>query len=524
MSKKELIDYPIGVTSSETTFSGLIYGNYHDDLSEGSLRLALISGISGTSNDSSLFEKSLDILCERTDVNQFIAADLENVGNSISNASYPPSDGYFFDDSSPESRYLWRWLTMEAPDLVIEVCDASTSQITKYDGSTNDDSFLSALSRGEGQTPGSIPGIRISCTTDTIEKSFNEVVDNIFSSDTSHSEARIELNKRSERSPIEVAKILGAVYGYKLDQPVNYVQGVAVSGRLRLKSLDDSYPDPNDDISKLVSFLTTDEGYEGNDRSGPNLAAMCWAGELAESTGDNKWNDLLIKVANTYERVERGTAPKPCDPVFGCEDMFFISAMCGRAYKLTGDSKYLDSYTDFLLEANVQQENGLFWHSRNAPFFWGRGNGFAALAYAEGISYLPENNPAKNELIEIHSNQMEGLKDLQQPTGMWTQLLDFDGTYQEMSVTSMVGYALARGIRRGWLKEELRPVLDKAWDGVKKRISNDAGLVDVCTGTGFQESRESYLYRAAEYGYDDRGGSMAIWFATEMEKLQRSDS
>ena len=64
MSKKELIDYPIGVTSSETTFSGLIYGNYHDDLSEGSLRLALISGISGTSNDSSLFEKSLDILCE----------------------------------------------------------------------------------------------------------------------------------------------------------------------------------------------------------------------------------------------------------------------------------------------------------------------------------------------------------------------------------------------------------------------------------------------------------------------------
>ena len=314
------------------------------------------------------------------------------------------------------------------------------------------------------------------------------------------------------------------MYGYKLDQPVNYVQGVAVSGRLRLKSLDDSYPDPNDDISKLVSFLTTDEGYEGNDRSGPNLAAMCWAGELAESTGDNKWNDLLINVANTYERVERGTAPKPCDPVFGCEDMFFISAMCGRAYKLTGDSGYLDSYTDFLLEANVQQENGLFWHSRNAPFFWGRGNGFAALAYAEGISYLPENNPAKNELIEIHSNQMEGLKDLQQPTGMWTQLLDFDGTYQEMSVTCMVGYALARGIRRGWLKEELRPVLDKAWDGVKKRISNDAGLVDVCTGTGFQESRESYLYRAAEYGYDARGGSMAIWFATEMEKLQRSDS
>jgi rhamnogalacturonyl hydrolase YesR len=288
--------------------------------------------------------------------------------------------------------------------------------------------------------------------------------------------------------------------------------------------LDISYPDPTKDIAELVNFLTTDEGYEGNVRTGPNLAAMCWADELAEATGTTKWSDLLLKVANTYERVEKGTAPKPCDPVFGCEDMFFISAMCGRAYKLTGDHEYLNSYTNFLLDANIQQSNGLFWHSRNAPYYWGRGNGFAALAYAEGISYLPEDNPARSVLIEIHSKQMQGLSDVQQPTGMWTQLLDFEGTYQEMSVTCMVGYALARGIRKGWLGKDLTPVLEKAWDGVNKRISDDADLVDVCTGTGFQESRESYLYRAAEYGYDDRGGSMAIWFATELERLHRSDS
>ena len=93
-----------------------------------------------------------------------------------------------------------------------------------------------------------------------------------------------------------------------------------------------------------------------------------------------------------------------------------------------------------------------------------------------------------------------------------------------MSATCMIGYAMARGIRKGWLDQRFVSVLEKAWEGVNRRISNQGGLVHVCTGTGFQESREDYIYRAAEYGYDDRGGSMAIWFATEMERLQRSIS
>jgi len=76
----------------------------------------------------------------------------------------------------------------------------------------------------------------------------------------------------------------------------------------------------------------------------------------------------------------------------------------------------------------------------------------------------------------------------------------------------------------GWLSEKFLPILNKAWEGVNRRISENADLVDVCTGTGFQENRSDYLYRDAEYGYDDRGGSMAIWFSTEMESLLRSQA
>tara|TARA_B100000470_G_scaffold210390_1_gene188485 strand:- start:71 stop:400 length:330 start_codon:yes stop_codon:yes gene_type:complete len=105
---------------------------------------------------------------------------------------------------------------------------------------------------------------------------------------------------------------------------------------------------------------------------------------------------------------------------------------------------------------------------------------------------------------------------------MWTQLLDFPGTYQELSATCMIGYALARGIRKGWLNDSFRDPVEKAWHATNRRISNNGDLVDVCTGTGFQANQSDYLYRAAEYGYDDRGGSMAIWFAIEMEKLHRA--
>jgi len=89
-----------------------------------------------------------------------------------------------------------------------------------------------------------------------------------------------------------------------------------------------------------------------------------------------------------------------------------------------------------------------------------------------------------------------------------------------LSVTCMVGYALARGIRKGWLDNSFMPALEKTWSAAKKRISDNGDLVDVCSGTGFQQKRSDYIYRKAEYGYDDRGGSMAIWFSTEMALLE----
>jgi rhamnogalacturonyl hydrolase YesR len=81
----------------------------------------------------------------------------------------------------------------------------------------------------------------------------------------------------------------------------------------------------------------------------------------------------------------------------------------------------------------------------------------------------------------------------------------------------MIATAMLRGIRRGWLDSATyQPRVDRAWQAILRRTSSDGRLSDVCEGTGKQKSADDYLHRAAIQGRDDRGGGMALYFATEM--------
>ena len=81
----------------------------------------------------------------------------------------------------------------------------------------------------------------------------------------------------------------------------------------------------------------------------------------------------------------------------------------------------------------------------------------------------------------------------------------------------MIGFAMQRGISRGWLsKDEYQPSVDLAWRAIRERTSADGKLVNVCTGTGKQKTLKDYLERPAINGRDDRGGAMGLMFATEL--------
>jgi rhamnogalacturonyl hydrolase YesR len=175
----------------------------------------------------------------------------------------------------------------------------------------------------------------------------------------------------------------------------------------------------------------------------------------------------------------------------------------------------------FLLDGDIQQDNGLFWHCRSAPFYWGRGNGFAALGLTETLTYLPDDHTARADITDMYLDLLDALGESQRQSGMLPQVLDFPGSYDEFTATCMLGYSIARGLRRGWLEDEWRQTLDLAWQGVAERIDDVGNVVDACASTGVQQNVRDYLDRPAVYGFDDRSGGMALWFALEMERLAR---
>jgi rhamnogalacturonyl hydrolase YesR len=165
----------------------------------------------------------------------------------------------------------------------------------------------------------------------------------------------------------------------------------------------------------------------------------------------------------------------------------------------------------------VLREDGLYRHSPLCETAWGRGNGFPALGLALCLSRLPKQHPLHQKFLKEFQAHMAALVTHQDPDGMWHQVIDDDASYRELSATSMITFAMIRGVRSGWLDEATyRPVIEKAFYAIKTRVARDGSLVDVCTGTGKQKTLRDYYDRKAILGRDPRGGAMALLVSTEM--------
>ncbi len=336
---------------------------------------------------------------------------------------------------------------------------------------------------------------------------------------------RTRLNN-DQSNPLATARRLARVYGHGLEYPVVYTQGVALSGRLRLHELGgpNGGNSPVPDIEKIIQPRLT-EGAEMFDDGGgtANFAGICWADELYAATGDRRYLDLLITVADRFESPsdDMPIAP-PLDTDVRVEDFFFGGTVLGRAFAQTGDERYLDVLVTFLLACDTQQDDGLWWHCKESPFYWGRGNAFAAMGFAETLTYLPADHPDRSRLLASHVKHLEALKRFQDESGMWRQVVDRPDSYLEHSATSMIGYTIARGLRLDWLGDAWSEVAERAWNGIAQRIGPGCELEHVCVGTGPQPDIAAYLERPYSDGLDDRGGSMALWFAVEMARLGKS--
>ena len=141
------------------------------------------------------------------------------------------------------------------------------------------------------------------------------------------------------------------------------------------------------------------------------------------------------------------------------DDLYMGGVFLVRYGIYTHNQAYIDDAASNIIHqaAFEQDRDGLWFHGyfvkekRHAPFKWGRGNGWAMVAMVEDLSAMPENDPLRPEVLAILRKQIESLKTVQAPTGMWRQVLDEPQTWEETSCTAMFAYGIARAVNRGWI-------------------------------------------------------------------------
>lgn len=185
------------------------------------------------------------------------------------------------------------------------------------------------------------------------------------------------------------------------------------------------------------------------------------------------------------------------------DDLYMACPFIVRWAKFTGEKKYLDDAANQIIhQAELEQDaDGLFFHGYNvaekkhSPFKWGRGNGWVTVAAVEVLSALPEEHPLRAKLIAILKKQVDGLKTVQAPDGMWRQVLDHPELWEETSCTAMFAYGIARAVNRGWLEPSYMDMARRAFAGLSKNVTADGTVNETCEGTNIGQTLEFYAER-----------------------------
>ena len=329
-----------------------------------------------------------------------------------------------------------------------------------------------------------------------------------------------EVEALRARTPRQVAEQLAVVYGHKLDQ-VAYIPALPLVAKLRLSELTGDAQHA-DEVTKIVApFLSGEKSpvpKAGNEQAGH----LIFAELAARSQGKDRQRWLALSQAAADQIFAEDGQPRDLMPFHSemSDAVFMAGPILAATGKLASERKYFDAAATHFAQMRklCVREDGLYRHSPLCEAAWGRGNGFPALGLAWALSDWPADHAAKQDLSREFQKHLAALKPHQdQTTGCWHQVIDHPESYDEYSSTAMIGWAMQRGIRRGWLdKAVYQPCVDEAWRAIKERTSPDGKLANVCAGTGKQKTLQDYFDRPAINGRDDRGGAMGLMFAVEL--------
>jgi len=311
-------------------------------------------------------------------------------------------------------------------------------------------------------------------------------------------------------------------------------------------------------IKTMDSFIGEDgsiKGYRAEEYNIDHLNNGKILLRLFKETGEKKY-----KIAVDHLRGQITSHPRTSEGVFFHKEIYPHQIWLDGLYM--GAAFYAAYATDFaekeafddiakqfvIAEAHLRDPHtGLLYHAwdekRQQPWadpetglsahFWGRSVGWYVMALVDVLELFPENNPHKPEICAILQRAVEGLLKVQDKAShVWYQVLDQGsrkGNYLEASGSSMIVYALLKGVRLGYLPASLKETALTAFSGLVEEFiaETKSGLINlnkVCyvAGLGGKDKRDgSFAYYISEpiVSNEPKGLGPFIMAAQEKERL-----
>ena len=478
--------WTIGLSTSGNAIDALVVEGASTELPT----VLLVGGIAGKDQSAEVVSREVAAF-DRLPLNRrrFRLLAIPIANPDAQSLQFPPVGAAYREHV--DAHVLWRWIGTHAPDLVVVV--------------GGDSGLADALTQNVVADVGRIPARHVEAGAKILDS---------LTTPIQPSDARRELERRATRSPRAFAEELGRVYGHDFSQPT-YIAAMALISRLRLGE--------QADVTQLLApYLEgTVDSFARPSQS--SLAAHMLFFELAQRTGDDRARALVVRAASSG--FTGSGELREFMPLHGgwSDSLFMDVPILAKAGALTGDRRYFDMAARHVafMQPIVRRPDGLYRHQASTDAAWGRGNAFPALGLALTLSEFPQDHPAYAQLLASFKQHMTMLARFQDENGMWRNVVDRPGAYPEYSATAMIATAMLRGIHRGWLDAATyQPLVDRAWHAILLRTGRDGRLVDVCESTGTRGmTYDDYIHRMAIMGRDDRGGGMAMLFATEMAGL-----
>ena len=338
----------------------------------------------------------------------------------------------------------------------------------------------------------------------------------------------------------------------------NYIDGCMIKALLEMYSITKNekyFKFADNFIDYRVYDDGTIDGYDVNELNIDNINAGKTLFELYDLTGREKYRkaiDLIYSQIKLMPRTSEGSFwhkniyPNQVwlDGLYMCQP-FYIEYETRFNNKQNYDDiflqfrnvvKNLKDPTTGLYKHAYDHTKSIFWCdpvtglSQN---YWLRALGWYTMALLDTIDKADKSHPEVEFLKQTFLELMDAMLKYQDESGMWYQVVNFgniEPNYLETSGSSIMAYALLKGVRLGYLPESYAEYGKKAFNGVcEKYLTNENGemhLGGIClvAGLGGKDMRDGTFgyYMSEPIVKDDAKGVGPFLLAyTELLRLQK---